>query len=72
MEDLQLKGNNLVEIYEQDQFQAIFQTISAGPGKLKKMILLGQPTLHTVNADVMVSAVNNLEYLSATPPPLNG
>ena len=61
VEDLLLEGNNLVKILEEDQFQAIFQTIFAGPGKLKKMILLCQPTLHTVNGYIMASAVNNHE-----------
>ena len=57
VEELRLQG----VISDEDQVKAIFQTIAAGPGKLKKIKLRWRSTLHRVDADIMASAVNNLE-----------
>ena len=58
VEDLRLQGG---DILEEDQIKTIFQAIAAGPGKLKRISLRCSSTLHRVDADVMASAVNNLE-----------
>ena len=58
VEELRLGGGHILA---EDQVKAIFQTIAAGPGKLKKISLRCRSTLHRVDAEILASAVNNLE-----------
>ena len=57
VEELRLQG----VISEEDQVKAIFQSIATGPGKLKKIKLRWRSTQHRVDAEIMATAVNNLE-----------
>ena len=59
VEELRLGGGHILA---EDQVKAIFQTIAAGPGKLKKISLRCRSTLHRVDAEILATAVNNLEY----------
>lgn len=48
---------------DEGQVRAIFGTIATGPGwgKLRRMTLFGCSRLHRLDADILASAVNNLE-----------
>ena len=46
---------------EEEQLRAIFEAVAAWPGKLKWLAVSGRSSLHRLDADILASAVSNLE-----------
>ena len=59
VENLKLSSDNILD---EDQAKAIFGAIAAAPGKLKKLSLSSKYPLASVDADVLASAANRLEF----------